>query len=69
MPLPVNSPRIHNLPVPVADYTTLERFEKIAFGLTPATWPDSMAHQIALNAAIEGLSMMRAVVQRQRRKR
>lgn len=53
---------IHGHPVPALDYETLRQLEHIAFGLTPSDWPESMAHKIAIEAAIEGLDVMRLYV-------
>jgi hypothetical protein len=55
---------IYGMEVPAADYETLRQLERIAFGLTPSEWPDSKAHRIALEAAVEGLAAMRLCVRR-----
>lgn len=55
---------LHGRAVPIQDFETLSRLEKLAFGLTPSTMPDGQAHRIATQAAIEGLDAMRRAVKR-----
>jgi hypothetical protein len=57
---------LHGRHVPAGDYETLRQLERIAFGLTPSDWPDAMAHNAALDAAVDGLAAMRLSVRRKR---
>lgn len=55
--------------VSASDYECLKQLERIAFGLTPTDWPDTMAHAVAIDVAIEALATMRLQVGRKRRTR
>lgn len=55
---------LHGRAIPAKHYEDIRRLEKVAFGLTPSDWPDTMAHHAAIEAAIEGHEAMRLCIRR-----